>query len=124
MRSSRSQAGFTLLEMLGATALLAIGLGILLSSMSQSMRSVAKDEVKTRMGLVARSLISETSTVPLQPGVTHGERDGIDWRLECSEQRVQAGIRLLHLRLVLRQASAEEVFSTMRIQRADHELQL
>jgi general secretion pathway protein I len=119
MKSSRSQAGFTLLEMLGATVLLAVALGILLTGMGQAMQMLAKDEVKNRMGQVARSLIAETDNIPLQPGFTQGQRDSIDWRLDCTESEVdvQAGVGVMHLRLTLRQGSYEEVFSTLRAYR-------
>ncbi|MCV4286462.1 prepilin-type N-terminal cleavage/methylation domain-containing protein [Pseudomonas capsici] len=116
MRFPRSQAGFTLLEMLGATALLAIALGILLTGMGQSMQMLAKDEVKNRMGLVARSLMAEVDNIALQPGFTQGQRDHIDWRLDCVERGSDAGgVQLMHLRLTLRQGSYEEVFNTLRV---------
>lgn len=118
MNPNRSQSGFTLLEMLGATALLGTALGILLTGMSQSLQMLAKDEVKTRMGLAARSLIAEADSKPLHAGVTQGERENLTWRLDLTESDLndQAGIRLFHLRLTLRQGTYQEVFSTVRAQ--------
>ncbi|RMO98128.1 proteinral secretion pathway protein GspI [Pseudomonas syringae pv. philadelphi] len=118
MRPVSEQSGFTLLEMLGATALLAVALGILLTSMSQSMQMLVKDDVKTRIGLVARSLIAEVDNTPLPLGLTEGEQDNFAWRLDCTEIYVnnEAGIRLLQLRLTLRQGSYQEAFSTLRAQ--------
>lgn len=115
----RRQSGFTLLEMVAATALLAAGLGIVLSSMGQSMQSFARGEVKTRMGLLALSLIEERSVGPLPVGISHGRQDGIDWRLECTEQGAASMMRLLHLRLTLSHAGREETFTTLQLRSLD-----
>ncbi|KPB70081.1 General secretion pathway protein GspI [Pseudomonas syringae pv. maculicola] len=82
------------------------------------MQMLAKDDVKTRMGLVARSLFAEVDNTPLQLGLTEGEQDNFAWQLDCTEIDVnnEAGIRLLQLRLTLRQGSYQEAFSTLRAQ--------
>lgn len=111
----RAQRGFTLIEMVAATALLGVGLGIVLSSMGQSMQSFGRSELKTRMGLLALSLMDERSAGPLQVGISRGEQDGIDWRLECTEQGAASAVRLLHLRLTLSHAGREETFTTLQV---------
>ncbi|KAA2226162.1 type II secretion system protein [Pseudomonas brenneri] len=115
-RSPRSQDGFTLIEMLAATTLLAVIFGIVMNSMGQAMQAYARDEVKTRMGLMARSLLVDVSSTSLVPGFTSGQESGIDWRLECIAMSEQSGIQLLHLKLTLRHASVVQNFSTLRVQ--------
>lgn len=110
------QSGFTLIEILAATALLAVALGIFMSSMGQSMQLYTKDELKTRMGLLARSLIVDRASGRLEPGVTTGQQSGIDWRLECTEGEVQSGVQLFQLKLILRHSDTIESFSTLRVQ--------
>jgi general secretion pathway protein I len=115
-RAYNPQSGFTLIEILAATALLAVALGIFMSSMGQSMQLYTKDELKTRMGLLARSLIVDRASGRLEPGVTAGQQSGIDWRLECTKGEVQSGVQLFQLKLILRHADTIESFSTLRVQ--------
>ncbi|WP_420231169.1 prepilin-type N-terminal cleavage/methylation domain-containing protein [Pseudomonas sp. ABY48] len=115
-RAYNPQSGFTLIEMLAATALLAVALGIFMSSMGQSMQLYTKDELKTRMGLLARSLIVDRASGRLELGVTTGQQSGIDWRLECTEGEVLSGVQLFQLKLILRHADTIESFSTLRVQ--------
>ena len=104
-------------------ALLGVGLGIVLSSMGQSMQLFGRSELKTRMGLLALSLMDERSAGPLQVGVSRGEQDGIDWRLECTEQGAASAVRLLHLRLTLSHAGREETFTTLQVRGLEPRLQ-
>lgn len=115
-RAPRSQAGFTLIEMLAATALLAVIFGIVMSSMGQAMQAYARDAVKTRMGLMARSLLVDVSSTALAPGLTNGQENGVDWRLECIAMSTHSGIQLFHLKLTLRHADVVQNFSTLRVQ--------
>jgi general secretion pathway protein I len=115
-RPTRSQDGFTLIEMLAATTLLAVIFGIVMNSMGQAMQAYARDEIKTRMSLMARSLLVDVRSTPLVPGFTSGQENGIDWRLECKAMSAQSGIQLLHLKLTLRHASVVQNFSTLRVQ--------
>ncbi|MGY2413092.1 PulJ/GspJ family protein [Pseudomonas pergaminensis] len=116
MRSPRSQGGFTLIEMLAATTLLAVIFGIVMNSMGQAMQMYARDELKTRMGLMARSLLVDVSSTALVPGLTSGQENGVNWRLECITTSTQSGIQLFHLKLTLRHAGVVQNFSTLRVQ--------
>ncbi|MDH0648599.1 type II secretion system GspH family protein [Pseudomonas sp. GD03858] len=113
---SPRQRGFTLLELLGATALLAIGSAVLVSGLGDAMRGYVRDEVKTRMALTARSLLDESAEVAVQVGDMRGVSDGIEWHLVSTVQESLPGHVLYHQRLTLRLGDREERFSTLRLQ--------
>ncbi|QVL18972.1 type II secretion system protein [Pseudomonas qingdaonensis] len=117
-RCNRRQGGFTLLEMLAAIVLLALGLTVLMSALRDAARDQLVGETKVGMAQVARSLMAEHSLQILQPGFEAGERDGIHWRFECTLRDSLPGIGLYHLALTLRQGQREERFTTLRLQRA------
>lgn len=113
----RRQGGFTLLEMLGAIVLLALGLAVLMSALGDAARNQVRGEVRSGMAQVARSLMAERSLQALQPGIQEGEHDGVHWHFECVLRSSLPGIDLYHLALTLRQGPREERFTTLRLQR-------
>lgn len=113
----RRQGGFTLLEMLAAIALLALGLAVLMSALSDTARDQRRGEAKSVMAQAARSLMAERSLHVLQPGIQEGERDGIHWRFDCTLRDSLPGVGLFHLALTLRQGQREERFTTLHLQR-------
>lgn len=114
---NRRQGGFTLLEMLAAMVLLALGLTVLMSALGDASRDQVRAEARGGMAQVARSLMAELSLKTLQTGAQEGERDGVQWRFECTLRDSLPGIGLYHLALTLRQGQREEHFSTLRLQR-------
>lgn len=116
MRSWQPQKGFTLVEMVAATFLLALALGVLLPILGQLVRSVTQDEIHNRMAIVARSLIDEASMSPMKSDITKGERDGLHWYLECKENNKSKDAALFVLHLTLTSGSQVEVFTTARLQ--------
>lgn len=76
-------AGFTLIEIIVAFAILALGLTLLLGTLSGATRQVRQAGDAGRAALHAQSLLAEFGELP-QPGVREGEReDGrYRWRLE------------------------------------------
>lgn len=122
MRRGRlRQAGFTLLELLAATALLAIGLVVLANGMGQTSRSHARDEARQRMAQVARSLLVETDLQALRPGSETGLRDGVAWHLRSRLQEQASDIARYQLQLTLRLGDREERFTTLRLRRVAQE---
>lgn len=111
------QRGFTLIEMLAAMVLLALGLTVLMSALGSVARDQVRGEVRISMAQVARSLMAERSLQALQAGSQEGERDGIYWRLECTLRDSLPGLNLYHLALTLRQGQSKEHFTTLRLQR-------
>jgi general secretion pathway protein I len=113
----RRQGGFTLLEMLAAMVVLALGLTVLMSALGDAARDQVRGEARSGMVQVALSLMAERSLQPLQPVTQEGERDGIHWRFECTLRDRLPGIGLYHVALTLRQGQRQERFSTLRLQR-------
>jgi len=74
-------AGFTLLEVLVALVCFAMVFGILAQIMRTGMRQSASAETSIMAGLVARSQLARVGAeLPLEPGETEGEVDGMRWR--------------------------------------------
>lgn len=76
-------AGFTLLEVLVAFALLAVMLVALLQAFSQGLSSLHVAEERSAAAMLARSKLAEVGrALPLREGEQIGElEDGLDWRL-------------------------------------------
>lgn len=81
----RAQAGYTLIEIVIAFAILALGLTLLLGTLSGATRQVRQGGDAGRAGLHAQSLLAEYGELP-QPGVREGElEDGrYRWRLDVA----------------------------------------
>jgi general secretion pathway protein I len=79
---SRAQRGYTLIEIVVAFAILALGLTMLLGTLSGATRQVRQAGEAGRAGLHAQSLLAEFAELP-QPGARAGElEDGrYRWRL-------------------------------------------
>lgn len=79
----RVQAGYTLIEVIVAFAILALGLTLLLGTLSGATRQVRQAGDAGRAGLHAQSLLAEFGELP-QPGARAGElEDGrYRWRLQ------------------------------------------
>lgn len=81
----RAQAGYTLIEIVIAFAILALGLILLLGTLSGATRQVRQGGDAGRAGLHAQSLLAEYGELP-QPGAREGElEDGrYRWRLDVA----------------------------------------
>jgi len=72
-RRQRSRAGFTLLEVLVALAILALAFGVLLQIFSTGLRTVDTGDVHARAIAVAESVLAGIGPdVPLEPGASGG----------------------------------------------------
>ncbi len=88
-----AQRGFTLLEVLVAFALLAIGLGLLLATLSSGVHSVARSSQSTQATLYAESMLDTLGADQrLQPGRSQGvfENGRYRWTLDVSPFRPPA----------------------------------
>jgi general secretion pathway protein I len=87
MRASgaRTQAGYTLIEIIVAFAILALGLTLLLGTLSGATRQVRQAGDAGRAALHAQALLDEFGELP-QPGVREGDLDEgrYRWRLDVA----------------------------------------
>ena len=77
----RQQAGFSLLEVLVAFAILALSLGVLLQIFSQALNTTSLGEHYSRAVALAEAKLAAVGLdVPLEAGEYGGEpEDGMDW---------------------------------------------
>jgi general secretion pathway protein I len=82
-RGIKTEAGFALIEVIAALAILALSLGVLLSAISDGIWRTGQAERMAEAGSLAQSLLAKVGTeVPVQQGQTAGElADGFRWRL-------------------------------------------
>ena len=79
----RAQAGYTLIEIIVAFAILALGLTLLLGTLSGATRQVRQAGDAGRAALHAQSLLDEFGELP-RPGVREGELDGGRYRWQLA----------------------------------------
>ena len=82
--SGKSEAGFTLVEVIVALAILALGLSVLLESISGSLRRTATAARMAEAGALAQSLLAEVGTdLAIKPAESFGEfPNGYRWHLK------------------------------------------
>lgn len=109
---SRVQGGYTLIEIIVAFAILALGLTLLLGTLSGATRQVRQAGDAGRAALHAQSLLAEFGELLPRPGARNGalENGRYRWRLEIAPWNDPAprggprridpnAARLLHLQL-------------------------
>ncbi|NII12068.1 type II secretion system protein [Oleiagrimonas sp. C23AA] len=79
--------GFTLLEMIGAIAIMAISFAVLLEALGSSMALTHKADRHSAAALVAQSVLDSAFVMSSPaPGVQHGHtEDGFDWDLQTRQ---------------------------------------
>jgi len=80
----KGEAGFTLVEVIVALAILALGLSVLLGSISGSLRQTANATRMAEAGALAQSLLAEVGTdLPIKSEERSGEfPNGYRWHLK------------------------------------------
>ncbi|WP_447554381.1 type IV pilus modification PilV family protein [Vreelandella sp. EE22] len=117
MIATRRHQGFTLLEMLAAIVVLAIGSAVLLGAFGQGLRSLQQVEQSDRAAMAARSILDSVEDEPLVAGSRQGHWDGLDWTLEVSRQP-QGALALYRLELVVTAGARQSRYSTLRLRGA------
>lgn len=98
----RGEAGFSLLEVLVAFAILALSLGVLMDIFGGGLNNLDQSASYTRAVLVAQSRLAEFgATTPLRPGHDEGSIDQTyHWRADVTElQRSAFGAALYGIHL-------------------------
>lgn len=113
----RSSAGFTLLEMLAALAIFALGCSVLLVAFGQAARTLEQVRASDHLSLMARSLIDEQRDQPLQAGERHGVNGAVRWRLLIrNEPSSGASLPMYRLDLQVREGHRALRLSTLVVQ--------
>jgi len=81
--SHDGEAGFTLVEVIAAFAILALAFSVLLAVISDGLRRSAQAEIEAEAASLAQALLAQAGTeAALQPGERAGEPgNGLRWRL-------------------------------------------
>jgi general secretion pathway protein I len=118
--SSRArQNGFTLLELLAAVSLLAIGFFIVFSAMGSATKALLKDDEATHLALTARSIFDGYARGVVKVGQLQGNESGVRWKLVSTVMRSTDTVKVYKLELILKDAIREERFTTLRAQASD-----
>lgn len=113
-----NQAGFTLLEVLAAIALLSIGSAIFLNTIGYATRALDKDKQTTHLALLAKSVLEEQAVGPLRPGQWVGKIEDIEWQLTSTLTPGRAPVDIYRLDLSVVLGTRKETFVTLRAQRS------
>lgn len=120
---AQGQSGFTLLEVVAAFAILALGLGLAMQAATGAMQQSRQAAEHTRAALHARSVMDTLGIGErLEEGSYDGEfRDGYRWSAEVSEHLFEEGelppgfdpqlsaVRLLRIDLVIEWERGDKV---------------
>jgi general secretion pathway protein I len=80
----RRRRGLTLLEVLVALAVLALGITALQRLLTRSIATVAADAQASRAMVLARALLAEANVRPPEPGHSEGVRGGLRFEREVT----------------------------------------
>ena len=92
----RGPRGVTLLELVIALAVLAIGVTALQGLVARSLGTLAADAEASRALAVARSLLAEAALSPPDPGRADGRRDGLRFQRDVLPS-VHPALREVHV---------------------------
>jgi general secretion pathway protein I len=130
-QSQNSQAGFTLVEIVAAMAILTLSLSALFGVLSDGLGRASQAETHARATTLAQSLLAQVGTeIAVRQGTTTGElADGFRWRLQVEAHGDAADTRAWPIAAygvsaeVLWGAGAQErsvVLKTLRIVPREH----
>lgn len=86
------QAGLSLLELLVAVAIMALGLGLIYQSGLGSVRTASDLAWQQRATMLAQSLLEARDGVPAAGWREAGQSAGIDWQVDSAPYPAPAGL--------------------------------
>jgi len=111
----RRRRGLTLLEVVVALAVLAVGVTALQRLLATSVRGIATDVRLTEATLLARSLLAEAEVRPPEPGHVEGERPGALHYARDTAATAHPGLREVRVRVSWEAGQACELVEMVRV---------
>lgn len=114
--AGESEAGFTLLEIVIALAILGLSLGVLFGILSHSISRAKANEVEARERALARAVLGQATIERDSYGATGHTDDGLIWHLQTvpygtAEDAASWSHRLVELRLTISTSGGGHQFS-------------
>ncbi|MDF1486408.1 prepilin-type N-terminal cleavage/methylation domain-containing protein [Ramlibacter sp. H39-3-26] len=78
----RAQRGFTLIELVVASAIMAMALGMLYRALGASANNIARVEEYQRAAVLADSLLAQAETIPVHGWNEMGKSAEFTWRVQ------------------------------------------
>lgn len=118
MASHSRVAGFTLLEVLIALAILSVALGALYQTFSTSLTHQATAVREAEQSATAQSILARVGgDLPIEPGERSGRVDGVTWRLTMTQRPAAAATSVHAFEVTLVLAAEGEQPVTLRTTR-------
>jgi general secretion pathway protein I len=109
-----SRRGFTLIEVLVALTVLAVGVTAVQRLSARSIATIDGDARASRAMLLARTLLAEAALAPPEPGHMAGERGGLPFEREVA-RTLHPALREVRVRVFWREGSACELLELVRV---------
>jgi general secretion pathway protein I len=109
-----SRRGFTLVEVLVALSVLAVGVTAVQRLGARSIAAIDADARASRAMLLARTLLAEARLAPPEPGHTSSERGGLPFERDVAGT-LHPALREVHVRVSWREGSACELVELVRV---------
>jgi type II secretion system protein I len=104
----QGQRGLTLLEVLVAIVVLAVGVTAMQRLLARSIRGIDTDGRASRAMVAARALLAEAALDPPEPGLIAGERDGLPYERDV-RRTAHPALREVHVRVTAGDTTCELV---------------
>jgi type II secretion system protein I len=109
-----SRRGFTLVEVLVALSVLAVGVTAVQRLSARSVATIDADARASRAMLLARTLLAEAALTPPEPGHTAGDRGGLSFERDVA-RTLHPALREVRVRVAWRDGSACELLELVRV---------
>jgi type II secretion system protein I len=110
----RRQRGLTLLEVLVAIVVLAVGVTAMQRLLARSVRGIDTDVRVSRAMVAARALLAEAALETPEPGVVGGERDGLRYRRDV-RRTAHPALREVRVRVTASDDATCELVEVIRV---------